>query len=102
MYIVPGRLGNFLPVDRYFSTFIFGSETDHQGVREGPGLASKVFYVLDCYANFFQDLSFQTLLKGLARFNESGNDGMYISSRSRVVRQKDIMIFYNGNNHGRR
>ena len=68
---------DFLPVDPDLSASMFRGESNHQGMREGPGLAAKVANVPERNPHFFHHFPRHGLFERFARLHKTGQDAVH-------------------------
>jgi len=71
-------------------------------VRKRPGLASEIFDVLYLYGDFFLYFPPDGVLEALAGLHETCNDAIPRGRKVGIPCKKQLAIFFDCNDHGRR
>lgn len=80
---------------------ISGSETDHERMGKGPGLAAKVLDIPDRQADFLSDLAGHGLLQRFARLYKASQDTVYAWQKVAGSGQEEFVSPLDQDNNGR-
>ena len=70
----------------------FGSETEHETVRERPGLTSEIPHVAHLDADLFTHFAHDRTFEGLTRFDESGQTRIHRRAELNTAREQCLLV----------
>ena len=103
IHVEPVCIDDFLVVDANLPSCVEGGEADHEAVRERPGLASEIAYVLDLDPHLFPYLPVHGFFHALSGLDKTGEDAVErLDEPVRTRARRSLLFPFDKDDYGRR